>query len=92
MYGPGFYAYPDWWPTIKQTNQQVLMYLQNASIPGDINGDGKVNLEDLVILAKAYGSTPGAPTWNPNADINGDGVVGSLDLAVLAQHYGQHIP
>jgi endoglucanase len=63
-----------------------------VTIPGDINGDFKVDLKDLVILANAYGSTPGAPNWNPNADINGNGQVGLSDLVILAQHYGQHYP
>ena len=59
------------------------------AIPGDLNGDGKVGLDDLVILAQAYGSRPGDPNWNPVADIDGDGVVGLSDLVILAQHYGE---
>jgi hypothetical protein len=63
-----------------------------VTIPGDINGDFKVGLPDLVILAQAYGSKPGDPNWNPNADITGSGTVGLQDLVTLAQHYGQHYP
>jgi parallel beta-helix repeat protein len=63
-----------------------------VTIPGDINGDFQVNLQDLVLLAQAYGSTPGSPNWNPNADITGSGTVGLQDLVILAQHYGQHYP
>jgi hypothetical protein len=59
-------------------------------IPGDLNGNLKVGLPDLVILEKAYGSKPGDANWNPNADIDGNGVVDGLDLAILAEHYGQH--
>jgi len=62
------------------------------TIPGDINGDFKVNLQDLVILASAYGSKPGDINWNPNADITGNNAVGLADLVILAQHYGQHYP
>ena len=62
------------------------------TIPGDINGDFKVGLEDLVLLANAYGSTPSSPNWNPNADINGDGKVSLQDLVILAIHYGQQHP
>jgi hypothetical protein len=61
-----------------------------VTIPGDLNGDFKVGLSDLVILAKPYGSIPGDTKWNPNADIDDDGVVGRSDLAILAQHYGEH--
>jgi parallel beta-helix repeat protein len=69
------------------------------TIPGDVNGDYRVTLSDLVLLANAYGTTPvsggkpGVPgVWNPNADINGDGKVGLSDLVLLANHYGQHYP
>jgi len=64
----------------------------SVTILGDINGDFKVNLTDLVLLANAYGSQPGQAKWNPNADINGNGVVDLSDLVLLANHYGQHYP
>lgn len=57
-------------------------------IPGDVNGDGKVSLQDLVLLADSYGSRQGEARWNPNADFNGNGVVDLADLAVLAKYYG----
>jgi hypothetical protein len=62
------------------------------TIPGDINGDFKVTLQDLVLLANAYGTKPGDTKWNPNADINGDGKVSLSDLVLMANHYGQHYP
>jgi hypothetical protein len=58
-------------------------------IPGDVNHDGKVDLNDLAILAEAYGSRPSDPNWNPCADINNDQYVGLSDLMILALHYGQ---
>jgi len=63
-----------------------------ATIPGDLNGDFKVSLADLVTLALAYGSIPGDTGWNPNADIDGNSVVGLSDLVILANHYGQPFP
>jgi parallel beta-helix repeat protein len=60
--------------------------------PGDLNNDGKVSLQDLVVLAKAYGSKPGDPTWNPKADMDGNNIVDQSDLAILAIHYGQQNP
>jgi hypothetical protein len=63
-----------------------------VTIPGDVNGDYAVNLVDLVVLAKAYGSKPGDTNWNPNANIHGNGLVGLLDLVILTKHYGQHYP
>jgi hypothetical protein len=63
-----------------------------VTILGDLNGDFKVSLLDLLILAYAYKSTPSDPRWNPNADIDGNGVVGLTDLVILAAHYGQQYP
>jgi hypothetical protein len=63
-----------------------------VTIPGDINGDFKVNLQDLAILANAYGSKPGDANWNPNADLENNGRVGLPDLTEVAMHYGQTYP
>ncbi len=56
---------------------------------GDINGDGTVSLQDLILLAQAYGYKSGQPKYNPEADINGDGTVNLTDLVSLAQNYGK---
>jgi hypothetical protein len=56
---------------------------------GDINNDGTVNLNDLVLLARAYGSKPGDSNWNPPADLDGDGKVSLVDLVILARNYGR---
>jgi hypothetical protein len=63
-----------------------------VTIPGDINGDGTVDIYDAILLAAAFGSTPGSPNWNPNADIDGDGIVDIYDAIILASNYGQSIP
>jgi hypothetical protein len=59
---------------------------------GDINDDGKVDVNDLFQLGKAFGSTggpPPSPSWNPDADLNGDNIVDSLDLSTLNGNYGK---
>jgi parallel beta-helix repeat protein len=63
-----------------------------VTIPGDINGDFRTDLKDLVLLAKAYGSTPGDANWNGNADIDGNGDIRLTDLVTMATHYGEHFP
>ena len=56
------------------------IYLK-AKNPADVNGDGKVNILDLVQVANGLGkSTP---------DPNGDGVVNILDLVFVAQQFSQ---
>lgn len=56
---------------------------------GDLNGDLKVDIKDLVMIAKAYGTTPGMPKWNPRADMNSDLRVDIKDLAIVAKEYGK---
>jgi hypothetical protein len=56
-----------------------------AAMPGDRNGDGKVDCADLRIEKAAFGTRRGQPGFDPPADVNGDGVVDILDLAVVAR-------
>ena len=46
----------------------------------DINGDGVVNIQDLVIVANALGKA--------EPDLNGDGVVNIQDLVIVANAFG----
>ena len=51
--------------------------------PADINGDGVVNTEDLLMLLGAWGPCPGCPE-----DINDDDVVDTADLLLLLGNWG----
>jgi hypothetical protein len=73
----------------------------DISIPGDVDGSGKVNYEDLFALADAYGShgpdynypgEPASPTWDPRCDFNHNNRIDYEDLFTLADHYGMHYP
>jgi hypothetical protein len=66
-----------------------IVFQGESYLLGDITHDGKVGLQDLQIIAAAYGSRPGDPNWNPAADLNKDGVVNLLDLVIVAEEYGQ---
>jgi parallel beta-helix repeat protein len=56
------------------------------TIAGDVNGDTTVNVYDLFLLGKAYGSTPPA---NSNCDINEDDEVSEPDLEIAAGNYSE---
>jgi hypothetical protein len=60
-----------------------------AGIPGDLDGDGDVDLTDLAALLAAYGACEGDPDYNPAADLDGSGCVDLTDLATLLSHYGE---
>jgi hypothetical protein len=53
---------------------------------GDCNGDGKVDVGDLSILAGNYGIR-GTASWS-KGDYDGDGNVNVVDLSILAGNYG----
>jgi hypothetical protein len=73
------------------TDNTLVGGLIVVTIPGDINGDGTVDIYDAIILSSAFGSTPGSSHWNPNADINGDGIVDIYDALILSAHFNQSI-
>ena len=55
----------------------------NAPLIGDVNGDGKVDYHDFLIVKAAMGTTAGLPGYDPRADVIRDGVVDSQDLALV---------
>jgi len=62
---------------------------------GDINGDGKVDMKDIALVAAAFGTYPGHPRWNPDVDITGltylvpDNRVDMRDVSLVAKNFGQ---
>jgi len=53
----------------------------------DLTGDGRVNILDLVILARRWGET-GTPGWMPE-DLNWDGTINIQDIIILANNWTQ---
>ena len=53
--------------------------------PWEVNGDGTVNILDLVFVAGQFGQSGDSL----KADINGDGTVNILDLVLVASHFGE---
>jgi len=70
----------------------------DVPIPGDVNYDGIVNIQDVVIAALAFGSateddpeTPWDETmnWNIYADLNADSKVNIIDLVIIGINFGR---
>lgn len=56
------------------------MFFEVKKAPGDVNGDGAVDIRDLIHLKKMYA---GIIEKTDAGDINGDGNLNATDLAEL---------
>ena len=55
-------------------------------IPWDINSDGIVDIQDLILASNSFGT---APFENGKVDVNKDGRVNIIDLLIIAAHLGE---
>lgn len=72
-------------------SSQVSAIIQVANVTlkmYDTNGDGKIDLTDVLAVAIAYGSYPGHPKWNPVCDFNQDNKIDLSDYLGVALNYG----
>lgn len=69
---------------IPATVTSGMVYLPDCH---DINGDGIVNVQDLLLVASGYLKSNGQPGYNPAYDVNNDGVINILDLLLVAGAY-----
>ena len=77
------------------TNQTTFTVILVGDITGRVLGvpdgkvDVKVDVKDVSMVARAFGSEPGEPNWNPIADITGpeylvpDGKVDVRDVSIV---------
>jgi len=80
------------------TNQTTFTVILVGDITGRVYGvpDGKVDVKDVSMVARAFGSEPGQSNWNPIADITGpeylvpDGKVDARDVSLVARKFGKY--
>jgi hypothetical protein len=77
------------------TGQVVFFHAKHARLfepglpRGDFNKDRRVNIEDIVRMAKAYRAKLGEPGYDFDLDVNPDFEINILDLTVAAKEFGQ---
>ena len=67
---------------IPSSPQRVTLVVK-GSLKWDVNGDGRVNVLDIVLIAQNIGRSA---SDNPRVDVNGDGTINILDIILVAQH------
>lgn len=65
---------------------QLIIMLGNPEVPGDVDGNGCVNLTDLAQLLTNFGAASGQT--HEDGDLDGDGDVDLTDLATLLSNFG----
>jgi subtilisin family serine protease len=56
---------------------------------GDLDDSFNVDLFDIVIVARAFGSQPNESEWNPLANINIDEYIDIFDIVIVAANFGK---
>ena len=62
--------------------------IMQPQLPGDANGDGKVDINDLTIVLSNYNQS--GVNWN-EGDFTGTGKVDINDLTIVLAHYNQSV-
>ncbi len=61
-----------------------------VTVLGDVTGDRKVRVDDVLLVATHFGTREGGPNWDPRCDITGDGKVLVDDVLLDAMEFGQN--
>jgi len=72
------------------TADQYLLVDERAFLPGDLDGDGFVGINDLNLILTNWNKP--IPPANPLADPNGDGFVGIDDLSTVLGNWNNAAP
>jgi hypothetical protein len=74
---------------INTTNNNMTDGMVLVTLVGDVNGDRKVRVDDILAVATAFGSNWGEPKYSPNLDINDDRKIRVDDVLAAATHFGE---
>ena len=78
--------------TLTLGNAALSTYTRRLDVlPGDVNDDGAVTIQDAVLIRNMFLGIGGA-TPTLFGDINGDGIVDVTDYNLVRQKIGSHLP
>ena len=74
-----------WQAALPDTSEQTTM---PQTLPWDINSDGIIDIQDLILVANNFDVASPEPT---KVDVNKDGSVDIIDLLLVAVHFGEPV-
>ena len=78
---------------VSQTSSLISASDQTRTLVGivyDLNGDGVVDVVDIMMVASRWNSKTGDSTYDSLCDLNGDGVIDISDIMMVAAQWGWH--
>lgn len=54
---------------------------------GDVNENGSINMEDIMIICKSFNSNAGDNNYKECRDLNCDGAINIEDIVIVAKHF-----
>ncbi len=72
-----------WQAALPEFQEQIRV---PQTLPWDINNDGIVDIQDLILVANSFDVEP---SRHPKADVNADGHIDIIDLLLVAAHFGE---
>ncbi|WP_414705275.1 glycoside hydrolase family 9 protein [Pseudobacteroides sp.] len=66
---------------ISNSTSPILMWI------GDTNGDGAINMSDIMAYAMVFNSTSGDGKYKQDLDVNQDGAINMSDIITVAKHF-----
>lgn len=76
--------------TLYQSQYIQKSILFKIILLGDVDFNGKVDMSDVGIVLRAYGTKKGDPKWNPDYDLNKDDKVDMSDVGIVLRNYGNY--
>lgn len=62
----------------------------STTLVGDVDGDCRVSVLDLTLIAADFGYSFGSLRYIPAYDIDHDGTINIFDIQRVAAHFGEH--
>lgn len=69
-------------------NNTLVYGSVKVKMMGDINGDEKVSMEDIMLTVDSFGSYPAHPRWLFDADLDQDGRITMGDIVLVLLNFG----